>query len=77
MKEQTPNLPVSNYLLEQLRIEAKRCNMSLKDYVENALLDILYYKPNAETLEAIREAQSGKRMERLDVAHFRDFVNSL
>lgn len=36
-----------------------------------------YDEPNDETVEAIREARSGKRSERLDLEKFDEFVASL
>lgn len=50
-------------LLERLQAVAKEENRSLNNYVESTLMDIVYRKPNATTLEAIREAESGKDLE--------------
>ena len=38
---------------------AKRQNRSLNNFVETLLLDAAYNEPNAETVAAIKEAQSG------------------
>lgn len=38
---------------------AKRQNCSLNNLVETILLDAVYYEPNAETLAAMKEAESG------------------
>lgn len=64
-------------LLERLKLEAKRQNRSLNNYVETLLMDATYRKPNAETMAAIEEARSGKELETLDVDNFKDFVASL
>ena len=47
-------------LLIRLRIAAKKENRSLNNYVENALMDVVYRTPGKTTLEAIEEAQEGK-----------------
>ena len=64
-------------LLERLKLDAKRQNRSLNNYVETLLMDATYRKPNAETMAAIEEARSGKELETLDVDNFKDFVASL
>jgi len=38
---------------------AKQQNRSLNNYVETLLLDAAYLEPNAETIEAMKEAESG------------------
>ena len=63
-------------LLEKLQISAMRENRSLNNFVESKLME-MYYQPNDETLEAIREATSGEELETLDLDHFDDFVKSL
>ncbi len=47
-------------LIERLKLMAKRQNRSLNNFVETLLLDAAYNEPNAETLSAIKEAESGK-----------------
>ena len=64
-------------LLERLKLDAKRQNRSLNNYVETLLMDATYRKLNAETMAAIEEARSGKELETLDVDNFKDFVASL
>lgn len=64
-------------LLERLQAIAKEENRSLNNFVESALLDIIYRKPNAVTLEAMREAENGKDLEELDLNNFEDYVASL
>ena len=65
-KAQSFRLPVE--LIERLKQMAKRENRSLNNFVECALLDIAYAKPNAETLAAIEEAKAGKLQGPLDVS---------
>lgn len=56
-KNQSFRLPVN--LIERLRQLAKRENRSLNNYVETILLDAAYYTPNATTLAAMKEVESG------------------
>ena len=46
-------------LIERLKQLAKRQNRSLNNYVETVLLDAAYHEPNAMTLAAMKEAESG------------------
>ena len=46
-------------LIERLKLLAKRQNRSLNNYVETLLLDAAYHEPNAETIAAMKEAESG------------------
>lgn len=64
-------------LLERLQVVAKKENRSLNNFVESALMDIVYRKPNATTLKAMREAESGEELETLDLNNFKDYVASL
>lgn len=56
-KNQSFRLPVA--LIERLKLLARRENRSLNNYVETVLLDAAYHQPNATTLAAMREAESG------------------
>ena len=47
-------------LLERLKIEARKENRSLNNYVESVLMDVVYREPNDETLAAMKEAEEGK-----------------
>jgi len=64
-------------LLRRLKIKAKQENRSLNNYVETVLMDIVYDEPNEETVEAIKEAQSGKKQESLDLEKFDEYVAEL
>lgn len=57
-KNQSFRLPVD--LIEKLKLMAKRQNRSLNNFVETLLLDAAYHEPNAVTLSAMKEAESGK-----------------
>ena len=50
-------LPVD--LLTKLKELAKKDRRSLNNYVEGILLDAVYHEPNAVTLEAMKEVESG------------------
>jgi len=64
-------------LLNRLTVEAKRQNRSLNNYVECALMDVLYRKPNKLTLEAMIEANEDENLETLDLDDFENYVASL
>ena len=64
----TPNKTTTSFrldsqLLERLRILARRNNRSLNNYVETVLFDVAYHEPNDETIEAINEVRSGKKLD--------------
>ena len=46
-------------LIEKLKQMAQRQNRSRNNYVETLLLDAAYHEPNAVTLAAMKEAESG------------------
>lgn len=46
-------------LIDRLKQLAKRQNRSLNNYVETLLLDAAYHEPNATTLAAMKEVESG------------------
>lgn len=64
-------------LLDTLRIEAKRHNRSLNNFVESILMAFIAEKPNKITLAAMREAENGDNLETLDLDNFKNFVDSL
>lgn len=68
---------LSSDLIDRLREAAKKENRSLNNFVESVLMDIVYRKPNATTLKAMQEAESGKELETLDLNNFKDYVASL
>jgi HicB family. len=64
-------------LLSRLKEEAKKANRSLNNYVECILMDSIYNEPNEETIEAIKEAQTGKYAGVLDMTNFDSFMKSI
>lgn len=68
---------LSSDLIERLQEEAKRHNRSLNNLVESVLMAFVSERPNKTTLAAMKEAESGKELETLDLSSFRSFVSSL
>ena len=64
-------------LLERLKIEARKENRSLNNYVESVLLDAVYREPNEETLAAMEEARDGKDLTKVDTSSLESFLKSL
>ena len=64
-------------LLERLKIEARKENRSLNNYVESVLMDAVYRTPNEETLAAMKEAKENQNLEKLNLGTFEDFMKSL
>lgn len=68
---------LSKELIDRLKVKAQKENRSLNNYVETVLMDIAYDEPNEDTVLAIKEARSGKELEKLDVNKLEDFVAEL
>lgn len=64
-------------LLERLKIEARKENRSLNNYVESVLMDVVYRTPNDETIAAMKQAKEINNLEKLNLDTFEDFVKSL
>lgn len=66
-------------LIERLKQLAKRQNRSLNNYVETVLLDVAYHEPNAVTLAAMKEAESGalKEVPSLDMSSIEAMEKSM
>ena len=71
-------LPV--YLLDGLRTEAQKQHRSVNNLVEVFLLDALYHEPNAETLAAMEECESGVELDELtdeDIDNLEEYIKEL
>ncbi len=68
---------LSEELLTRLQAEAKRHNRSLNNLVESVLMAFVANRPNKTTLAAMKEAETSDNLETLDLANFRNFVDSL
>ena len=64
-------------LMERLRMEAKRNNVSVNSFVETMLSEMLYFTPNETTLAAMRETLSGKYAGVIDTSTKESFINSI
>ena len=68
---------LSNELLRRLKIEARKQNRSLNNYVESVLMDAVYRVPNRETLAAMKEARDEKNLETINLENLEGFIDSL
>lgn len=68
---------LSNELLRRLKIEARKQNRSLNNYVESVLMDAVYRVPNRETLAAMEEARDEKNLETINLENLEGFIDSL
>lgn len=68
---------LSNELLRRLKIEARKQNRSLNNYVESVLMDAVYRVPNRETLSAMEEAREDKNLETINLENLEGFIDSL
>ncbi|MBR1469703.1 MAG: toxin-antitoxin system protein [Prevotella sp.] len=79
-KRRAASFRLPNYLLEGLKIEAKRQHRSVNNLVEFVLLNSLFHKPNAETLEAMAECKADVELEELtdeNIDHLEEYIRSL
>lgn len=63
-------------LLDRLREAARKENRSLNNFVESALMDLVYDEPNEVTRAAIEEARSGKYAGTIDTSSMDAFIKS-
>ena len=63
-------------LINKLKVEARKANRSLSNYVECILMDSVYNEPNEDTLEAIAEAKAGKYAGTIDTGSMDAFIKS-
>ena len=68
---------LSNELLKRLKIEARKQNRSLNNYVESVLMDAVYRVPNRETLAAMEEVREEKNLETINLENLEGFTDSL
>lgn len=55
-------------LLDMIKAKAKAANRSLNNYVECLLMADVECSPNEETLQAMRDAEEGKNLEKVGKA---------
>lgn len=68
---------LSNELLRRLKIEARKQNRSLNNFVESVLMDVVYRTPNKETLAAMEEANDNRNLETINLDNLEGFIESL
>lgn len=73
----TTSFRLNSDLVERLRSMTRRNNRSLNNFVGTILFDVAYNEPNDETIEAINEARSGKKMDRFDMAELDAMISAL
>ena len=64
-------------LMERLKIEAKRNNVSVNSFVETMLSDMRYFTPNGTTVGAMKETLSGKYAGVIDTSTKESFISSI
>lgn len=64
-------------LLERLKQMAAKDNRSLNNFVETILMDVAYNTPNAETRQAITEAQDDATLTPVNMDNLDSFLSSL
>ncbi|MBE6251335.1 MAG: toxin-antitoxin system HicB family antitoxin [Bacteroidales bacterium] len=68
---------LSNELLKRLKIEARKQNRSLNNFVESVLMDAVYRTPNAKTMAAVKEARENDDLETINLDNLEGFIESL
>ena len=68
---------LSNELLKRLKIEARKQNRSLNNFVESVLMDAVYRTPNAKTMVAVNEARENDNLETINLDNLEGFIESL
>ena len=58
---------LSDELLKRLKLEARKQNRSLNNFVESVLMDAVYRTPNNETLAAMEEARESRNLETINL----------
>ena len=64
-KRRAASFRLPGYLLDGLKVEARKQHRSVNNLVEVVLLNAIYRNPNAETLAAMKECASGVELEEL------------
>ena len=68
---------LSTELLKRLKIEARKQNRSLNNFVESVLMDAVYRTPNAQTMAAVKEARENYNLESINLDNLEGFIESL
>jgi toxin-antitoxin system protein len=68
---------LSTELLKRLKVEARKQNRSLNNFVESVLMDAVNRTPNAVTMAAVKEARDDKNLETINLDNLEEFIESL
>ena len=68
---------LSTELLKRLKIEARKQNRSLNNFVESVLMDAVYLIPNSQTMAAVKEAREDENLETINLDNLEEFIESL
>jgi predicted transcriptional regulator len=68
---------LSDELLKRLKLEARKQNRSLNNFVESVLMDAVYRTPNSETLAAMEEARESRNLETINLDNLEGFIESV
>lgn len=68
---------LSDELLKRLKLEARKQNRSLNNFVESVLMDAVYRTPNNETLATMEEARESRNLETINLDNLEGFIESL
>ena len=68
---------LSTELLKRLKIEARKQNRSLNNFVESVLMDAVYRIPNSQTMVAVKEAREDENLETINLDNLEEFIESL
>ena len=68
---------LSTELLKRLKIEARKQNRSLNNFVESVLMDAVNRTPNAQTMAAVKEARENDNLESINLDNLEGFIESL
>ena len=68
---------LSTELLKRLKIEARKQNRSLNNFVESVLMDAVYRIPNSQTMAAVKEAREDENLETINLDNLEEFIESL
>lgn len=67
---------LSTDLIDRLRQAARKENRSLNNFVESALMEIVYNEPNEVTKAAIEEVKAGKFAGTINTSSMDAFIKS-
>lgn len=79
-KRKATSFRLPTFLLDGLKTEAQKQHKSVNSLVEVYLIDALHNEPNADTLSAMEECESGVKLDELtdyDIENLGDYIKKL